>query len=600
MRPRHVLALLALLAPLPARAQEAPERLLSADTQIYLRWDGVDAHQAAYAKTSLGKILQGDTGKFVDQVFAQVREGLGALLTVDQLLGGADPDRLRQMEADSAQAAQVFTLLRKHGFVFAVEVKGIEPPQGQVTLILPGTGPKPEPLFAALRLTASLARQKVAMQKIGGRTVHSLALPPVTLVWWAEGNDAVVRLGLGPVEALVKLPEEGARLVDAPLFRRVRSFDKFRTAARGFLDIAAFVKMARTRGKEVGKLLDNLGVSGMNSLVLYSGFDGEAERGLIELDAPGPRKGLLKLLAGKPFKLEDVPPLPPDVVSWSMTHFDLAAAYDVGLQAARQIIKITSPENLKDFEDGVRGINLLLGLDLRKDLLGSLGTRLVLYNSPSEGIFTLGQTAIVEVRDAERLEGALAQLVKALATFSGGQVEIKRRTYRGVPVREVHVREQGFFFIPTYAFYKGEKTTWLAVSLFPQPVHGFIARAKGDLPAWKPDRATARSLKRLPGEFLSVSYSDPRPTVKQVLSVAPMIGGLVNSLNKEIDFDVASLPVAQDVTRHLFPNVSVLSDDGKTLRLDSRASLSLPLDIAGLDSYALFIFSAFAAAGVSG
>ena len=37
---------------------------------------------------------------------------------------------------------------------------------------------------------------------------------------------------------------------------------------------------------------------------------------------------LLLVFAGKPFTLADLPPLPPDVVSWSMTNFDTGAFYD--------------------------------------------------------------------------------------------------------------------------------------------------------------------------------------------------------------------------------------------------------------------------------
>jgi len=40
-----------------------------------------------------------------------------------------------------------------------------------------------------------------------------------------------------------------------------------------------------------------------------SGYDGAGFRSVFEADMPGPRKGLLALLTGKPFRLGDVPPL---------------------------------------------------------------------------------------------------------------------------------------------------------------------------------------------------------------------------------------------------------------------------------------------------
>jgi hypothetical protein len=595
MRSRLALVMCVLFWPLAAPAAEPPERLLSAGTQVYLRWDGIDAHQEAYARTALGKVLQGETGTFLTKVFEQVQEGLGTLLTVEQLLGGANPEELRKMEADAAEAGKLLRLIGKHGFILAIELQSVEPPRGQVTLILPGVGPKPAPLFGVLRLAAGLSKQKINTQKINGRSVSSLMLPPLTLAWWAEGDDAVLRLGLGPVQAVVQEPK--AQLVDQPLFKRVQSFDRFPTGARGFVDIAGLVKHARGRGKEVDKLLDDLGINSLKSIVLYSGFDGDSERGLVEVDIPGPRKGIFRLLQGKQFQLADVPPIPPDVVSWSMSNFNLAQGYDAAVEIARQVTRIVEPDSVKEIDAALQRVNATLGIDLRKDLLGSLGDRYMEYNSPSEGPFTLGYTILLEVRDAEKLDAALQQVIKTLANLANGQVQIKKRTYRGATLREVHVRQQGFFFIPTYAIHKGKTGTWLAVSFFPQPVKGFIARSRGELEAWKPSPRVQRSLKSLPDRYIAITYNDPRPTINQVFSVAPIIGGLINSLNPEINLDVGSMPTAQEVTRHLFPNVSVVSDDGQTLRLESRESLALPMDLVGLDTYTLFILYGLAGVG---
>src|SRR5665213_555521 len=103
MKRRAAFALLFLLLPVLAQAQEAPEQMLPATTQVYLRWDGVDAHRAAYDKSSLGQMMQGDTGGFVTSLYGQLQDGLSALLTVDQLLGGVAPDKLAKMQTDAAK-----------------------------------------------------------------------------------------------------------------------------------------------------------------------------------------------------------------------------------------------------------------------------------------------------------------------------------------------------------------------------------------------------------------------------------------------------------------------------------------------------------------
>jgi len=593
MRHHYGLAFLLLLVPgLVRAADDVPERLLPATTQIYLRWDGIDAHKKAYAKTSLGQMMKGDTGAFVTGLFDKLQTSAGALLTIETLRRGEDPKTLKKMQADAKSAATLFPLIGKNGFILAGELRQLDPPQGQLYFILPGMGEHPEPLFGALRLALGLGKVEVKEHKIAGRTVSHVDLTPIYLSFWVEGKHAVVSLGTDNLAAVKKNMEAADRtsLTDNPLFKRVAGFNKFETSARAFVDAAAFVKMGAKRNTDVATLLDDLGLNGLQSLVMYSGFDGHAERGLIEWDMPGPRKGLLNLLTGKPFQLSDVPPLPPDVVSWTMTNFDSAAFYDTGYQTVEHIVRLVSPDDVPKIKEFTKQANDLLGVDLRKDLLGSLGDRLAYYTSPGDGPFTLGQTVLVKVKDADKLQSTLEQIIKSLGTAAGKQVRIKKRDYRGVVLHEVYVQQQGFFLVPTYAIHKD----WLVIGFYPQAVQAFVQRSKGEMAVWKPSPVVRESLDKLPKEFISISYSDPRPSLRQLMSIAPLIGGTVSSINPQLNFEVGTLPSTQEVTKHLFPNVSVTSDDGKTLRQDSRDSLALPFDITGLDTYSLFfLFAAF-------
>jgi hypothetical protein len=584
MRYRYGLALLLLLAAGVSRAQEAPEHYLPAGTQVYLRWDGVDAHRAAYQKTALGKMMQGDTGVFVQGVFNQLQDGLGALLTVEQLLRGVPPEQLKKMQDDAREAAKVLNVLGQTGFIFAAEVRSVEPPDGQITLILPGAGAKPDPVFGAIRLAAGLAKVPVKEQKVAGQMVGSIDLAPLHLAWWVAGKHIVVGLGTSPPDAMVKASlANSERLAANPLFKRMQSFDRFETSARAFIDVAAIVKLAQSRGKEVSKLLNDLGVDNLKSLVFYSGFDGTAERGLVEWEMPAPRKGVLALLTGKPFTLNDLPPLPPDVISFSMTNLDLGSFYDTAYKAAEEVIRLTSPDDLPKLKEFVKQANDLFGVDIRKDLIGALGDKFVQYNTPSEGPLNLGQSILFKVRDEAKLQEAIEKAIKGVSNAAGKEVRLKKRNYHGVELREIHVAQQGFFFVPTYAIHKG----WLAIAFYPQPVQGFIGRAKGELRTWRPSQRVQESLKAMPQEFISLSYSDPRPSLRMILSVAPLIGSLIESFSPEVNFDVGSVPNPQEATQHLFPNVSVASDDGQMVRLETRASLALPFDVTGLDTIVL-------------
>jgi hypothetical protein len=196
------------------------------------------------------------------------------------------------------------------------------------------------------------------------------------------------------------------------------------------------------------------------------------------------------------------------------------------------------------------------------------------YSSPSEGIFSLGQVTLIKVRDVKKLQGALDKVALSLGTMPGIPVTIKKRTYRGVELREIPVQAPGIFYAPTF----GIHNNWLVVSLYPQPVHGFILRATGELPAWAPGTRLKENLQKFPGEYVSVSVSDPRPTVRFFLSFLPTVMAGLNSVSNftGVSLDVSLLPNAQEVTQHLFPNVSITTDDGANLRMETRASLALP------------------------
>lgn len=569
------------LAP-AARAAETPEELLPVGTQLYLRWDGTAAHQDAYAKTALGKMLAGDTGKFVSGVFTQVQDQVGSLLTVQSLLGGAAPEKLQKLTADANEAIKLLPTVKNKGIILAVEMHGLEPPDGQIILILPEIGEHSKPFLGLLRLIAGIAELEIKEAKIEERDVHSIQAGPVRATWWVEGKHGVVTVGTAQPEAVVKsMTGKGEKLTSHPLYKKLAGFRDFETAARGFLDVAGGVKLARTRGADVGKLIDDLGLEQLKSVTFYSGFDGVCERGFAEFEIDGPRKGLLALTRGKPFTLADVPPLPDDVVSWSMTNFDLPTLYDVGFKTAENVAKLISPEDVGKVKEAIDTVNKFLGINIRNDLLAHVEGPIVQYGSPAEGPVNLGQTFMVKVKDQDKLREAIDQAIKAIGQATGANLSVKKRKYHGVELREVHVQQQGFFFLPTYTIHND----WLVFGYFPQSVQGYILRATGEVPVWKPGPEVRAAFEKLPKDFVSISVSDPRPTVKQILSIGPFVGSLVNSFQSDAKIDVSSMPNAHEATRHLFPNVSVVIDNGKGLRQESRASLALPVDVTGLDLY---------------
>jgi hypothetical protein len=220
---------------------------------------------------------------------------------------------------------------------------------------------------------------------------------------------------------------------------------------------------------------------------------------------------------------------------------------------------------------------------------------LVTYSSPPEGPLVLGQTVLLQVKDPKKLQTALEMTVQGLGKLARANVQLKQRTYHGIKLNTVLVRERGFFLAPTWAIHKD----WLVIGLYPQPVQGYALRTGGELPVWKPSATLKASLDKLPNKFTLLSVTDPRPGVNTLLSLAPLAAGAIQSNlppDSKLDF-TGLLPNAHDVTRHLFPNVTVASDDGKTWRLESLSSLPLPPGLDSVDNTVILSMAAITMIG---
>jgi hypothetical protein len=573
--PRRLgLALLALALPAVARAQTAPERLLPPGSQLYLHWDGFEKHQDAYAKTAVAKTMKGDTGKFLR---AAVRH---ALEQVNTYLGSQFDKELVQGLTDDF--AGVFATVSKNGFTLAVEVRKLDPAEVQAVLVLPGAGAGPKSLPSLLRTALKLGKEEAKRESVLGRKVWHLESGPVHVAWWPEGPDAVLAVGTDAPQTLVRRLLKGKKsLADRPLYQRVRDFKEFPTWARGYVDLASLARVAAGYRPEASKLIDELGLRGLKSLTFYSGFDGPAELGVVELDLTGPRRGLLSLLSKRKFTLADLPAMPPDITDFSASNLAVGKVYPVGVRAVESVIGLFAPGRVGQVKDAIRQTETTLGARF-DDLFGCFGDLVVQYSAWAEGPLGMGQVTLIQVKDAPKLEKTLAKLFQGVNNLPFLTADARTRTYHGVRLHEVRLGgppglPSFHWYVPTYAVHEG----WFVFGYYPQPVQGYILRAKGELRAWKAGGRLRKRLEAFPKEMTGITVSDPRPTLKLVLALAPTALTVLNNVLEFTGqggrpFDVGLVPNAYEATEHLFPNITVTTDDGKRVRSVTRSSLALP------------------------
>jgi hypothetical protein len=556
---RFLTVILVVVFPAVARAQEVPEQLLSGRSQIYLRWDGLDAHREAFDKTAIGKMMKGDTGRLLSALVPFLREQLGAL----------DEQVSPEIVALADELPKALQTVGKRGFRLGIEIKQLAPLHVEFMVIFPNSGGAGGPVFSFLKKTLRAANLQVHKAKLG---VEYVKAHPIKIRWWTRGEDAVVffSLEVGTLLAGGLTPD----VTETELYKELKQFGEFPSWIDGYVDVAAIVKLATS--PRLKPLLDDLGLDGLRSIRFHSGPDGPGEHCVIHFDMPGPRKGLLRILGREPISLAELPPLPADLNSFTAVNVDVVPLYEAAIKVAEHVLGALNPKQENAAKNMIKLAEILLGLSFRDDVLGALDRRVVRYNSPGDGPFSLGTVYLIKVKDAAKLQDALDKLSRGVGRLPLVKATIKKTTYHGATINEIRMGDESYSQLPSFAIHKG----WLVYSTYPQPVRGYILRANGELPSWKMDADLARRLAEFPKDYVGIAVSDPRPAVKTLFSLGPTAVGMINNLTARLGpqarFDLSLLPNAHEATRHLFPNITVISDDGRRVRIETRASLPLP------------------------
>jgi hypothetical protein len=571
MRKQMALAVLMLFSPGLAWAQSAPENVLPSRSQLYFRWDGVKAHREEFDRTAFGKTLKGDTGKFLSELWIYATEN------IESAINQGNPEAAGIFK-DVIKALGEIT---DGGVALGVELEKVNPPKANAVLVFPGTATETGKLLPLIQKAADSSRAEIKNTTVGRRRIHAIDISDgkgVYLGWWNEGSDTVVMLGTEePGEYAKAVEAKKTGLAKNPLYKKVQGFKEFTTGARAYIDINGIVGAVEDASPEAAKLVDALGVRGLKNITYVSGYQGEAFRGVVEVDMPGPRNGLLALTSSKKFTLKDLPPLPTDMTSLSASSIDVSKAYDVLLPVIEAGVRIFAPDKVDEIRDQIKAIQDLVGVNFKDDIFGCFGDMAVTYTSPAEGPLSFFGTTLIKVKDGKRLMTSIDKIVKSIPN-QGFEISLKKKTYRDVEMNDLYFKVEQFSMrIGSFAVYK----EWFIFSPYPQGIKGFVLRNSGDLPRWKADAELTKILSQFPQEFVGIQVSDPRRTIQTALSLTPLVIDLLNQITNVVPinlrpFDVDLVPHAQEATRFLFPSVTVTTDDGKRIRSESRSSIGLP------------------------
>ncbi len=476
MRVRQSLAAVLCVVSMGAVVRAAPplaDRVPS-DALLYVGWagsDGCPGYDASHLKAVVGSS------------------------SIPQLFTSFVPQLVRRVGRMNGQAGEVLDRLVAAG----------SPVWHHPTAFYLGgidySGPRPMPRVAILcdagPDAASLSDQLV--QLIGELPPDAEVKPAVR----TYGNLVVLSLlSADQTDELFAKPAAGGLGATAKFNAALGQCRPATAALVGYVDMEGVVTavdegVQKANEREVSanwpKVRATLGLSGLRRAAWTAGFDGKdwIERTFVSTD--GRHAGMLSLLDARPLDTDLLSAVPVTADRVAAARLDLAAGFD----AIHDAIATFSPDAAAKVDDALGQINDQAGINIRRDLLGSLGDQWVSYSDRSVGGSSVMGTVLVNrLRDAARGDQAMTQLSRRLNTIIAHQIA---NPMIEVQFRESQVNGTTLHYLavplvtPTWAVKGGQ----LFVGLYPQVVAAAVDGADHKGPSILQRPEYVATLKRL-------------------------------------------------------------------------------------------------------
>jgi len=511
----------------PESRSTDPATIVPRDSVVFVQCDGVDDHMPAIKETAKWKAFDesGLRARFFD------------ILEMLASTGGPDAAQLARTTLDT---------LHQRGMSFGIATTAADQPltiSPYGVVVFHGAADLQQELMALATRLDEAVRSAIELRTIAGRRV-SIVIPPggpmpgLEVAMWTEGEHLVLAAGVNASERIIsQLDNGGPDVTEHALWESIRSQDKYTVSQLGWLDVAGLVTSLESlplpplpngQQMELRELLDVVGLANLEAITMSSGHNGAATWERLELVAPEPRTGVLALLDQRNLTLSELPPLPPASNGFFATTFNIPEAVDTVLDTTRNVLALAEPNALDQFDQGVGQFTQMLGPP-RDVLSAGLGDVFCAYSEPDTLPFGFAPVLVASVKHKTTLVQSLDMLSIIAQTVPD--------------LEDVSVNKK-----------QRDSGTWYSITVPNMPIEP------------GPDHSAA--LAELPAQFSSISVMDPRPGYRQLLSFVPLGLGFLETtglpeLSREtgvqltMPFDVEDVPVPDEVTEPMFPNVSV-------------------------------------------
>ena len=351
---------------------------------------------------------------------------------------------------------------------------------------------------------------------------------------------------------------------------------------------AAIVKM-------IESVVDALGIKEIRAIACASTPQDSHSLNQSYILTSGAQKGLLGFLSTKPVDMALLAKIPKEAGGFSVGGIRVDALWEALWSGVRAF----GEDKHKKVSEMLAAFETQVGVNLKKDLVDSLGETMICYSMPLQNLMmaTPELYFLLEVRDRERLEKSLTGLGKFAAEKAG--LQFKENQFEGgktysislvglageiSPLRQLFTQVSPSFAFTDKFLVAGMTRVGVKKAL------KRLASAEGEGAMGLPD--FARFAPQIPKDACWLSYDDLRPIFTVVYQTIQMFGPMVASQAPvELPLDFAQLPAATTMTKHFFGQVSYSQFDGTGWYGRAFSPIGVD-DLIGLASFARVVAAA--------
>jgi hypothetical protein len=570
-----------------AQAPDAVDKILPADTLFYMGIDDYALFEKYAESMPMAKILkEEEVQEFLkkpSQYLAKNMDEVKNLLKSESEALAAELDRMMNLKLARFFVAVTHIKLPSMegpgasqlpdvGLAVGFALQGGADPSGMVKNLFTGL---------AAEEGMELSFQQESYKGISSTRVTCPYAQEIPAYYFNLGDLFVFTLSKNTMNSMVDLVKGGqGALAKHPNYAKMNG--EFKLASEG--SVNAYMNFKKLFSLASDGIKMGLMVSGEQDFVgivdpimdklglfsLMSSFSRSLSRGGVAfgeglISTLGAPKGLVALFPDEPITQDELKLVPKDVVNFSIFRFDMSGMYDLVMD----IIKTVDAEVYNDIQEGMQGFCMALSqqtgeepIDIRRDILGQLGTRAVYYQlggGPSMGMMMPSMAFLVEIKDFDRLVNTIKTLIEGgsnLAPEMASEVTFSSVPYSG---QEIHYLQ--FTQMPMMTPCFSKVGDYIAVGIQIDDIKKMIKRHAGGGESILDSQDFTNMYKKLPegAALISLGYNQTATAFSTLYSsMAMMIPMMTMALGSDLDLpvDLQMLPTGECISKHLFSSLT--------------------------------------------